>query len=485
MQKTKGYIFICLTVVLWSLGFSAVATAQATGADSILLLSPDVFMNRVLRWHPTALQAQLLAKQAQAAEQMARGFFDPKLYSQYDQKSFDGKNYYNLSESGIKLPTGMGLEFKGAYLTAGGINLNPEEKLPDAGQAVLGFSASLARGLVIDERRAALRQARLTARLNDAERRRLLNDLAFEAVNTYWSWAAAYTETAILQQAMQLAENRYQAIVESFKQGDKPAVDTLEAFILVQSRRFEWQEARLNYRNAALQLSNYFWDENGAISAVLDSYRPLKPEEFAPQASLAALSDLQSRLPQHPELQAYQIKTAQLEIDRKLAAEQLKPQLDLSYNALGDGARFGGNGDPNGGDLQQLLFQNFKWGARFSMPLLLRKERGKLELVKLKMIETDLAIQQKRQNLQTKLEQYYNEVRNLEQQLSLYSDMTNNYQLLLNAENRKLELGESSIFLINTREQKLIEARLKLAKIQNTLPKYRAAIQWAAGLLVP
>jgi len=38
---------------------------------------------------------------------------------------------------------------------------------------------------------------------------------------------------------------------------------------------------------------------------------------------------------------------------------------------------------------------------------------------------------------------------------------------LLTAEERKFELGESSLFLINSRESKLIEAKLKAVKVEN------------------
>lgn len=485
MQTTKntGFLYrVAILVLLIVLSNLNCGLSQAWPDSTSAMLKAEVFMERVLSRHPIALQANLLQRQAEAAERQARGSFDPKLYSDYQQKSFDGKNYYRVSESGIKIPSGLGLEFKGAYLSADGINLNPEEKVPDVGQAVVGLSASLLRGLFIDERRAGLQQARLLAQLNVEERRRLLNNLALEAANAYWNWAAAYAETTILQRALQLAEMRYAAITESFQQGDKPAMDTLEAFIIVQTRRFELREAQVNYRNAALWLSNYLWEE-GALPATTNQYRPPLPEEIENDQLLPPLSEFASWLSQHPELKIYQLKTAQLETDRRLAAEQLKPQLDLDYNLLGNGTHFGGGGDTGG--LQGLLLQNFKWGARFSMPLLLRKERGKLELVKLKMLETELSIQQKRQELNTKLESYYNEVRNLQQQLLLYTEMTANYQLLLKAENRKFELGESSIFLINSREQKLIETQLKLVKLQNTLPKYRMAVSWAAGRLTP
>ncbi len=454
--------------------------AQST-LDTALVFTQKDYLSWVKDRHPMARQALLLLQQAENAELAARGGFDPKLYSDIQQKSFDGKTYFTISESGVKIPTWYGLELKAAYLTAGGINLNPEATLPDAGQAVLGINLTLLRGLLIDERRAALQQAQLLAAMNDAERRLMLNNLLLDAATVYWNWVAAYNEMRILEQALQIAQNRQTGTVESYVQGDKPAIDTLEGFIQIQTRQFELREARLAYQNATLLLSNFLWDDSGNPLALSEAWRPPLAGELAATAPAPPLDDLYRQLVQrHPALRVYDAKLAQLDISRRLAAEQLKPQLDVSYNLLGNGARFGAD-NADGGALQNLLLQNYKWQVTFGFPLLLRKERGKLQEVKVKIADTGLGLQQKQLELRNKLESYYNELLNTEQQIALYTAMTANYQRLLDAETRKFGLGESSIFLINTREQKLVEAQLKLNKLLATLPKLRLALDWATG----
>jgi outer membrane protein TolC len=68
--------------------------------------------------------------------------------------------------------------------------------------------------------------------------------------------------------------------------------------------------------------------------------------------------------------------------------------------------------------------------------------------------------------------------------LALYRETVANYQRLLDAELRKFSIGESSIFLINSRENKLIDAQLKLIKLESSLPKLEAGVLWAAGRLI-
>ena len=52
---------------------------------------------------------------------------------------------------------------------------------------------------------------------------------------------------------------------------------------------------------------------------------------------------------------------------------------------------------------------------------------------------------------------------------------------LLALENSRFQLGESSLFLLNSREVKLIEAQIKLVKFQAELYTAQAAVEWAAG----
>lgn len=451
--------------------------ARSQVADTLVLLSYDNFIQQELQNHPAAKQAQLLERQSEAALLEAHGGFDPYLFSEFQQKSFDGKTYYSTSQSGIKIPAWYGLTAKGAYQTAGGVYLNPENKLPDVGQAVLGINASLLRGMFIDDRRAALQQARLTARLNAAEQTSRLNDLAYEATTAYWSWTAAYNEKLVLEKTLVLARIRLEGIVESFRQGDKPAIDTLEAFIAVQNRQIELQEATLTFQNAAVQVRQLLWFNGSTQLRTPFPYRPYQLAELPEAFPLSPLTTYQEILQQHPELIAYSVKRAQLDIEKRLVAEGLKPQLDVEYNILGTGARFGDAG------MGSLLLDNYKWGLQFSVPVLLRKTRGKLESISVKILDTDYSIQQKKRALSAKLESYYNEAQNTLQQVARYQAMTDNYRGLLMAEQRKFELGESAVFLLNSREQKLLEIELKLAKLRCSLPKVRAVVEWAAGTL--
>ncbi|MDZ4681120.1 MAG: TolC family protein [Saprospiraceae bacterium] len=469
-MKYCWFVFIVL--------FSKLLPAQ----DSIRILTQEAYFQWIQAHHPLVRQANLLTAAAEASLLEARGGFDPKLVSELAQKSFDGKNYYTLTESGFSIPTWYGLELKGLFNTASGINTNPENTLPVAGQALLGVKATLGQGLFIDERRAMLQKARVLKNANEAERLDAINNILLDAGIAYWEWVKAYGKLGAIEQALGLSQQRLDGIVESFQQGDRPAMDTLEAYIQVQNWTFESNDARLAFRNSGLLLSNYLWYEDNTPLEISESVRPPLADTLNNQQPFPGMEDLlRFSQSQHPKLQGYQFKLAQLNIDRRLALEAFKPRLDITYNLLGDGFRMGGGQDDGRNGLEGLLLQNFKWGLNFSFPVFLRKERGKLELNRLKIVDTDLAFRQKQLEIGNKVREAYAEWQNTQQQIGLYQAIVANYQLLLEAEMTRFQLGESSIFLLNTREQKLIEAQVKLIGLRADFQKNRLKTGWASG----
>jgi outer membrane protein TolC len=271
---------------------------------------------------------------------------------------------------------------------------------------------------------------------------------------------------------------RFEGVKQSYLLGDEPAIDTLEAFIQVQNRQINLNQSDLEYKNATLELSNYLWYENNTPLVITDS---LKPPQLANLIDLGiipldTLNTLLASLGNdHPELQLYDYKLAGIDIEKRLNTESLKPTINLKYNTLVE----------TGGNNEAINFsnQNYYWGVEFGFPLFLRKERAELQLTKLKQQDTELANQQKLLELQNKLRNYYNEQLALKKQLDLYTDAVDNYNALLNGEKKKFVTGESSLFLVNSREVRFIEAKLKLAEIKSKYNIARIGMIWASGTL--
>ncbi|MBS2100438.1 TolC family protein [Carboxylicivirga linearis] len=431
----------------------------------------------VEQYHPVSIQSQIVVSQGESGVRKARGNFDPYLFAGLDQKYYDDKEYYSLLGTGLKVPTWYGIELKTGFDQNRGYNLNPQNIVPDDGLWYAGISVPVGKGLVIDKRRAELKQAKLYAQSTKAEQEKMMLSLYFDAVKKYWDWVAAYNEYQVYKEAVELAQIRLRAIKGSHEFGDRSAIDTLEAHIVVQNRQLSKKGAKLKYDNVTLELSNYLWFENGVPLNISEEMHPpvYAAANKADGISSDSLNILLNNLGfSHPDMQLMDYKLASLEIDRKLKRESFKPKLNLNYNFLNEA--HGGN------VFQSYSINNYKWGFNFSMPVFLREERGAYQQAKFKIQDAEIKQSQKLLELQNKLLKYYNTQTALSEQVELYADVVKNYNRMLDAERQRFESGESSLFLVNTRENYMIDARLKMISL---LAKYNVSIVgvgYAAGI---
>ena len=475
-RKSKfwtGYAFVLLFPFL-----------NGYAQDSARVFSPSDLYGLLSEYHPVARQAGLLARSAEAQMRMARGAFDPKLFGGLNQKTFDGKLDYRYFDGGIKAATLLGVELKAGYEGSMGPKVNPEQVLPQTGLMVAGVSVPLGRDLLIDERRAALQQARIFNQLAGAQQDAILNDLFFAALKTYWDWAQAYARLQMQDEAVNLAFIRKNAIRTDWQFGGRPGVDTLEAFILWQNRRFGRNEAYQEYLDATYALSNFLWDENEMPLEITPALRPIPlrvvttesvPFEDSVMTMINLLTDY------HPEIQELRLSLAQLEVERRFKADRLKPGVYLDYNLINE--PFFGFGEENVPIAPQIFQNNYKLGVTVDFPLFLRKERGSLALTKLKIQDTQFKQDLKLRELANKVRTYYADLGVQRDQIAILENNVDNYAALLEAEERKFEVGESSLFLLNTRENSLIESRIKLLETYAKFAKARAGLYWSAGQL--
>lgn len=466
----KALIYIAL------LGAALIRPTCSTHAQS---LDWQNYRQLLLSEHSAALKAGWIEAQATPMHMRARGGFDPKLYASYDNKNFNGKHYYTHWQSGVKWPFWAGLELKAGYQAASGNFLDPENKLPQGGQAVLGFEWNAGQGLMLDERRAELLMAQNAETAFKAEADWTRVDMLYESAKLYWTWVYAQQALNLIQQSLQQTAERHAAMKASFEQGEKPAVDTLESFIQVQNRLLDWQMAQTDAANSAIALKQ--WSLNADGNTFLPDPLPAPPDFPATLGPTDITEEqlLEKARSGHPDLRAYQAKLRMLELERRLKNEKRKPVFQLSYSLLGENWDFS---PTYAGENAGFFVNQAKWGLDFSYPILNRKARAELQLNRIKTRQTDLERQQKAAAIEAKIRQYANERQNLYRQYALATSVMDNYQRLFEAELEKWNQGESSVFLINAREQRRLDAQLKNLKLRLEIQKNEAALLWAAGL---
>lgn len=445
--------------------------------DSVRVLSVQDFITVVKNYHPVAKQAALIPEQAKAELLIARGGWDPKIYSDYNRKTFDGQNYYSYFENSVSVPVWYGIEVKGGYDFAYGGNINSESKLPNDGLGYLGVSVSLLKNMLIDKQRAALQQAKIFQQASEQQRIIILNDLLLEALKTYYDWAYAYNEYQVYKIATEVARVRMNATVQSALLGDRAAIDTTEALTQFQARQFQLNEARLKFLNSGLDLSNYLWLENNQPRGIDTSIipTPLNSDFTKAEILLSKAEELLAALKQsQPQLVNYRFALQQLNVERKLKIENLKPTLNASYNVLSEQFNFKSNSG--------IVFSNnYKFGVNFAMPLTFLQARGDLKLMNLKIRDKQLELDLKTQELVNKLKSSFNELIILRQQTILFEETLLGFKTLLDGEAIRFGNGESSLFLVNARENRYLDAQIKLLELQSKYYKTEAAVKWASG----
>lgn len=453
-------------------------TANGQGPTAAKILTAAELNAIVRQYHPVAKLAGIGVDMAKADITIARGGFDPQLMVNSSRKTFDGIDYYSHTSPEIKIPTWYGIDVVAGTEYLRGSRTDPQET--QGRTSFVGISVPLLKNLLMDKRRAALQQAKIFGQLSEAARQTALNDLQYDAIAAYWKWAQYHEVYSILEEVVTANERRLSLVKNAWRLGDRPAIDTTEALTQLQQFQYLRNEAWLDFQNAGVELSAFLWQADNQPYLLPTNVRPDSNWQQTPLLSSLIESEqvlIDMANANHPDLKQYRFKLAALEVEKKLKFQELLPVLNLKYNQLGKGY------DLAKTSVQPLFDNNFQFGVSFAVPLRLSQGRGEYRKAKLKILDTEYGLQNKRLLIQNKIKMYRNEALTLLQQIQLQQNALLNYQTLQRGEETRFFNGESSLFLVNSRETKRLESQQKLIEVKAKFLKALASIQWAVGTL--
>jgi outer membrane protein TolC len=240
--------------------------------------------------------------------------------------------------SSFKIPTWYGIEVKAGFDNSEGIYLNPQNTLPNQGLTSFGISVPLGQGLLINQRMADVRKAKMQVQLSQAERKLEAIAVLYDASVAYFNWKRNYDEVQLYKVYQKNADIRFKGIETLIQQGDKPAIDSVEAGIIVKNRTLSLEDSELKLAKAKLELSNYLWLDNSIPLELSDALIPESKLATTIQETLRT-NDLQNQdfsITNNPKINALERKIDMLNVDRKLKANALLPKIDLSYSYLSE-----------------------------------------------------------------------------------------------------------------------------------------------------
>lgn len=418
-------------------------------------LTLETYLDIVSENYPLIRKANLYDEFAKAYDLKRRGALDPKLASSFQGKKFKDINYFTVWQTEAKVPTALPIDFSLGYEKNDGSFLNNENTVPDRGLIYGTLNLSLLRGLMFDTQRYSMQMAELNGLKSQIEKELLTREILYHAILSYLSWSNAYYHNQVVENYYQNIQDRHLNILDLHNNGDIPAIDTTESRININTANKRLLEAQQKVNIYKQKLALFLWDNDEKPLSLLPT---VKPASLPSTTSLInALSDIEDLdFQKDPLIQKLENEIDQLNLQNRLERENLKPQLDLKYNTIVNLGKE--NSNPS------YSLNDYKLGVSLELPILNRKTKGNIRLNEASIEQSRLVQVQYRQDLINKFEIINtNKVIQLSV-IDVLNEKINNSQTLYEAELLKLDIGESSVFMINQREQKLLEARIDLLK---------------------
>ena len=467
---------LCLILGSLSFGLQAAetpSTAPITASPAATnALTLHEVLDSVRQQYPPMLAALIERDVAAGRLQSARGTFDFQFFS----RLFDAPSGYYQSttvDTGFEQFTGLwGSTLFGGYrITTGGLLPDYEKsRTQGSGEPRIGFRLPLLRDGSIDRRRATLFKARLDKDLADPLIHRQQIDFIRAATAGYYGWLASGERLRLSEALLRIARERMDALKTQSDSGLIARIVLTDNRRLIVSRELAVVQARRRFEAAGLALSLFYRDgqENPTV-ATRDRLPPSLPAPVGPEASLLQ-QDLQRSLTVRPELKRLSLTQEKLEVDRRLARNQLLPNLDAGVSANRD------YGDRRYKDQTETEVQV---GVELRVPLQRREAKGRVAEVEAQLEQLTREQQFARDRIQTEVRDSFSAWSAAHEQ-TLQARL--NVQLsveLQEAENERFMRGATDLLALQLREQAAFDAQVSAVDIDadcfRAQADYRAA----------
>ena len=386
------------------------------------------------------------------------------------------------------------------------------------------YAQPLWRGLKFDNNRRQIEIARKNLSLTDAQFRQRAIDTITNVQRAYWDLVFALRSLQVQRDAVEVARTQLNHNKRLVEQGQLAPIDVVASEAQISTYEQNVFSALEDVSRAENNLKNLI-AENQRADIWSESLVPVDPIDLAvPEVSLPEA--LKTAMENRPELQQSNMVREINQIDQKYFKDQTKPAVDLvgTYGVTGLAGSLSSNivnpltvsnvllrqrvdelsalaglsplpvipqqqfsPDLIGGfgqSVQNLLanrYSNFKLGVQISLPLRNRTAEADLgrSLVEGERIETQR--EQLEQNIQVDVRNALQAMRSSEARLRAAVATREANEQQFASEQRKLDAGQSTVFLVLERQTALTEARALELKAQTDLNKAIADLQRATG----
>ena len=391
----------------------------------------------------------------------AKGHFDPSIEA-ITRSQPAGGYINNYGDMQFNLPT----LYNGLKLFAG--YRNGEGNWPiyyqnyltnSGGEYRAGLSFPLLRDRGIDKERTDLLTSAQSILMKQQDAEAVKIKIYQEAITAYWQWVEAGLQLKTFRQLLMLAKKRQEAIEKQAAQGALPKLAISENMQQIVQREQLLNQGRMIFEQAGVNLSLYYRDKQG---------NPEIPDEHTlPSLATASISGRRSKAPlmAHPGIQKLETYAGIMKLKRELARNELLPHLDATAYT------FKQNGT---GGYPLLIPQAAMIGLSFKFPLLQREAKGNLIRAQTELTQVSLEKNFLYDQLNTQYSKILIGIKRSVQQVSLLKRELSLAEKVQQGETKKFFQGDSTLFLVNQREQSTTQVQLNALHAQVQLEELKA-----------
>lgn len=433
-------------------------------------LALETLLKSLNHSYPKIIAARLQVAKAQGDYLTALGAFDPSLKANTRSQPEGGyiNNYANNELSIPTMANGLRL-FAGYRVGRGDYPIYYQNYLTNSGgEYRAGVALPLLKDFFIDKQRTELLTKAQTIALSTQDVAATKLSVYHETIKAYWQWVGSGLQLQTFKHLLALAKKRQDAIVKQAKSGDLPKLSIVENQQSILQRQQLVNQGTMLFEQSAVALSIYYRDQKG--QPIVPSLKQLPKAKLIRELRVINnLSQIRSELIQHPAIRKLERYYQIIKLKQNLAKNDLLPNLDaMAYTSK----QYGTGASPN------LLPQAAMVGVHFKFPLYQREAKGKI-------ISTTSELRQIATEKKLLYEQLNNQLSNLlialkayHQQMSILSKELELAQQVEAGEDKKFYEGDSTLFLVNQREQTTTQVQLSLINAEINLQETSSLVRF-------
>jgi outer membrane protein TolC len=471
VMKSKG--------IVWGLLLCALAVHAQTNKTQTLTLEQAIQMAiehnlalKIQRYVPQLDQFSLGAIYG-AAYEPALGAIAKDSHSDNPGQIFNGLATPNQNVDQQNYQVGIGGANGGNALTPWGLQYsltttlnkadyqtfdsNGMPKAPftqDTTTAGITLQQPLLKNFWIDTSRASILVAKKTIQFDECGFYLAVMTNISATEQAYYELNYAFENVRVQEDAVRLAEQLVAENRQKVRAGTLTDLDVAQSLSQLASSRASLL--------AAQQL--VIQDENNLKALVTDKYRELYDVKLVPAEKLMAAPEMfdlegswQTAMTKRPDLLQAKIAVEKQDINRRFQKNQLFPELDLtgSYGRTGLSGSLGGSY----GDISGNNFPNYSYGALLTVPLGNRAARDNYKAAKASKEQAQAMYQLVEQSILIQIQNTIEKAKSDYEQTKATRDARDYADQALQAEQKKLQVGTSTSFIVLQLQSNLTAAR--------------------------